>query len=129
MLRMNDQLDTLKGKDRHDTDGSLSLGLEEASGRVDVPVYVSASFRVEKTIFMKGLDGRTTTERVSEGTMIWEILDDWMTELDMMLLSSRGSLIAVGWSGALCLWVLVGSCIWLFCMVTKVLMLILSNLL
>ena len=36
----DDQLDTLKGKDRHDTDGSLSLGSGEASGRVDVPVSV-----------------------------------------------------------------------------------------
>ena len=85
------QLDTLKGKDRHDTDGSLSLGLGEASGRVDQAlrspqsVVVNQSLRVEKTIFKKGLDGRTTTHRVSEGTMIWEILDDWMIELDMMI--------------------------------------------
>ena len=90
-----------KGKDGHDTDGGLSLGLGEASGRVDVPVsvtklidqalrspqsvVVNQRLRVEKTIFMKGLDGRTTTHRVSEGTMIWEILDDWMIELDMMI--------------------------------------------
>ena len=62
-----------KGKDGHDTDGSLSLGLEVASGRVDVPVsvmklidpairspqsvVVNRCLRVEKTIFMKGLDG------------------------------------------------------------------------
>ena len=31
-----------KGKDRHDTDGGLSLGFGEASGRVDVPVSVGA---------------------------------------------------------------------------------------
>ena len=31
-----------KGKDRHDTDGSLFLGLGEASGRVDVPVSVGS---------------------------------------------------------------------------------------
>ena len=90
-----------KGKDRHDTDGSLSLGLWEASGRVDVPVsvlkpidpairspqsvVVNRCLRVEKTIFMKGLDGRTTTHRVSEGTMIWEILDDWMIGLDVVI--------------------------------------------
>ena len=90
-----------KGKDGHDTDGSLSLGMGEASGRVDVPVsvkqlvdkairspqsvVVNQSLRVEKTIFLKGLDGRTTIHRVSEGTMIWEILDDWMIELDVMI--------------------------------------------
>ena len=34
---------------------------------------------------MKGLDGRTTTHRVSEGTMVRKILDDWMIELDMMI--------------------------------------------
>ena len=62
-----------KGKDRHDTDGRLSLGLGEASRRVDVPVSVkqlvdkairspqsvvgNQSLRVEKTMFMKGSDG------------------------------------------------------------------------
>ena len=79
------QLYTVKGKDRHDTDGSLSLGSREASRRVDVPVsvtklvdqafrspqsfVVNQSLRVGKTIsiFMKGLDGRTTSHRVSEG--------------------------------------------------------------
>ena len=70
-----------KGKDRHDTDGSLSLGFGEASGRVDVPVsvnnlidaafrspqsvVVNQSLRVEGVIFVKGLDGRTTIHRVS----------------------------------------------------------------
>ena len=48
-------------------------------------VIVNQSLRVEKTIFVKGLDGRTTTHRVSEGTMIWEILDGWMIELDMTI--------------------------------------------
>ena len=37
-----------KGKDRHDTDGSLSLGFREASGRVDVPVSVGALLSAEK---------------------------------------------------------------------------------
>ena len=32
-----------KGKDRHDTDGSQSLGLGEASRRVDVPVSVGVA--------------------------------------------------------------------------------------
>ena len=32
-LAFGDQLDTFKGKDGHDTDGSLSLGSGEASGR------------------------------------------------------------------------------------------------
>ena len=46
---------------------------------------MNQSLRVEKTISMKGLDGRTTSHRVSEGTMVWEILDDWMTGLDVMI--------------------------------------------
>ena len=95
------QLDIVKGKDGHDTDGSLSLGSGEASGRVDVPVsvtklddpayrssqsvVVNQSLRVEKTIFMKGLDGRTTIHRVSDDMMIGEILDDWMIGLDVMI--------------------------------------------
>ena len=37
-----------KGKGRHDTDGSLSLGLGEASGRVHVPVSVDALPSAEK---------------------------------------------------------------------------------
>ena len=95
------QLDIVKGKDGHDTDGSLSLGSGEASGRVDVPVsvtklddpayrspqsvVVNQSLRVEKTIFMKGLDGRTTIHKVSDDMMIGEILDDWMIGLDVMI--------------------------------------------
>ena len=92
-----------KGEDRHDTDGSLSLGEEKASGRVDVPVgvqqhlavdgtfrssqsvAVNQSFRVEKTIFTKGLDGHTTTHRVSSDTMIWEILGGQMNEIDVVV--------------------------------------------
>ena len=82
-----------KGKDRHDTDGSLSLGLGEAYGRVDVPVSVMKLIdqairspqSVVRVIFLKGLDGRTTVHRVSDGTMMWEILDDWMFELDVMI--------------------------------------------
>ena len=35
------EFDMIKGKDRHDFDGSLSLGKGEASGRVDVPVGVT----------------------------------------------------------------------------------------
>ena len=35
------EYDSFKGKDRHDTDGSLSLGKGKASGRVDVPVGVT----------------------------------------------------------------------------------------
>ena len=72
-----------KVKDRHDTDGSLSLGLREASGRVDVPVSVDALLSAEtfcrseqsvalvtrgscvvKTIFVKGVDGNTVVHRV-----------------------------------------------------------------
>ena len=88
-------------RDWHDIDGSLSLGSGKASGRVDVPVsvtklddpayrspqsvVVNQSLRVEKTIFMKGLDGRTTIHRVSDDMMIGEILDDWMIGLDVMI--------------------------------------------
>ena len=70
-LAFDDQLDTSKGKDRHDTDGSLSVGSGEASGRVDVPVsvkklvvqairspqsvVVNQSLRVERTIFYEGV--------------------------------------------------------------------------
>ena len=100
-LHLHEDHVNFKGKDRHDTDGSLSLGLGEASGRVDVAVsvmklidpafrspqsvVVNQSLRVEKTIFMKGLDGRTTIHRVSDDTMIWEIFDDWMFGLDVMI--------------------------------------------
>ena len=102
--------DEFKGKDRHGTDGSLSLGFGEASGRVDVPVsaynlidaafrspqsvVVNQSLRVEKTIFMKGLDGRTTIHRVSDDMMIGEILDDWLIGLDVMI-SFNGKVIGM----------------------------------
>ena len=105
-----DEHDEFKGKDRHGTDGSLSLGFGEASGRVDVPVsadnlidaafrspqsvVVNQSLRVEKTIFMKGLDGRTTIHRVSDDMMIGEILDDWLIGLDVMI-SFNGKVIGM----------------------------------
>ena len=79
-----------KGKDRHDTDGSLSLGLREASGRVDVPVSVGALLSAEKfcrseqsvalvtpgscvakTIFVKGWMGHSGTPGC-RGTLLWE---------------------------------------------------------
>ena len=47
-LAFDDQRDTSKGKDRHYTDGSLSLGMGEASGRVDVSVGVDVLFSSEK---------------------------------------------------------------------------------
>ena len=99
-----------KGKDRHDTDGSLSLGLGKASGRVDVPVsvnklidsafrspqsvVVNQSLRVEKNIFVKGVDGRSTIHRVSDDMMIGEILADWMVGLDVMI-SFNGKVIGM----------------------------------
>ena len=87
--------------DRTTSISSLSLGLGEASGRVDVPVsvkqlvdkairspqsvVVNQSLRVEKTIFTRGLDGHTTTHRVSEDTKIWEILGERLNEMDVMI--------------------------------------------
>ena len=53
-------------------------------------VVVNQSLRVEKNYFLKGLDGRTTTHRVSEGTMVWELLDDWMIRLVMMISFNGG---------------------------------------
>ena len=86
--------DSFKGKDRHDTDGSLSLGKGKASGRVDVPVGVNASLNAEmiyrsgqsvalvtpgscvvKTIFVKGVDGNTVVHRVHEHTVVGDLLD------------------------------------------------------
>ena len=77
---------SFKGKDKHDADGSLSLGSREASGRVDVPVSVGALLSAEKfcrsgqsvalvtpcscvakTIFVKEVDGNGST-----GTLLWE---------------------------------------------------------
>ena len=57
-------------------------------------VVVNQSLRVEKTIFMKGLDGRTTIHRVSDDMMIWEILDDRMFGLNMVI-SFNGKLVGV----------------------------------
>ena len=76
------ECDSFKGKDGHDTDGSLSLGKGKASGRVDVPVGVNAFLSAEtfcrsgqsvalvtrgsfvvKTIFVKGVDGNTVVHR------------------------------------------------------------------
>ena len=69
-----------KGKDRRDTDGSLSLGLREAFGRVDVSVIVDALLSAEKfcrseqsvvkTIFVKGVDGNTVVHRVQGHTVV-----------------------------------------------------------
>ena len=83
-----------KGKDRHDSDGSLSLGLGEASGRVDVPVSVGVLLHSEKvfrssqsvavvtpgscvvkTICVKGVDGSTRVHRVKGHTEVRELLD------------------------------------------------------
>ena len=83
-----------KGKDGHDTDGSLSLGKGKASGRVDVPVGVNAFLNaaticrseqsvalvtpgscVAKTIFVKGVDGNTVVHRVKGHTVVGDLLD------------------------------------------------------
>ena len=88
------EYDSFKGKDRHDTDGSLSLGKGKASGRVDVPVGVNAFLNdatlyrsqqsvalvtpgscVVKTIFVKGVDGNTVVHRVHEHTVVGDLLD------------------------------------------------------
>ena len=80
---------SFKGKDGHDTDGSLSLGKGKASGRVDVPVGVNAVLNAEmicrsgqsvalvtpgscvaKTIFVKGWMG-TQWYTGSTGTLLW----------------------------------------------------------
>ena len=85
---------SFKGKDGHDTDGSLSLGKGKASGRVDVPVGVNAFLSAEtffrsgqsdalvtpgscvvKTIFVKGVDGNTVVHRVHEHTVVGDLLD------------------------------------------------------
>ena len=89
------------GKDGHDTDGSLSLGKGKASGYVDVPVGVTELLSsvmacrspqsvalvtprscVEKTIFVKGVEGNTMVHRV-KGFTAWELIDGsadvWVT--------------------------------------------------
>ena len=73
-LAEDGQLYIGKGKDRHDTDGSLSLGLGEASGRVDVPVSVTKlidpAFRSPQSVVVNQSLRVTTTHRVSDDTMI-----------------------------------------------------------
>ena len=96
------ECDSFKGKEGHDTDGSLSLGKGKASGQVDVPVGVNAFFNAEmicrsgqsvalatpgscvvKTIFVKGVDGHTVVHRVHEHTVVGDLLacteDVWVT--------------------------------------------------
>ena len=63
------------------------------------------------------------------GVGVFSVSGALVSFLLLLLPSSRGSLTAGGRSGVRCRWVLVGLCIWLFCMVTRVLMLILSSLL
>ena len=91
------QLDTFKGWDGHSIDGSPSLGKGQATRRVDVPVDATAtSFgyvdvapqsvvlvnlgshveKNEKTIFVKGVEGKTKVRRVRDTTQIWELLDE-----------------------------------------------------
>ena len=96
------QLDAFKGWDGHSIDGSPSLGKGEATGRVDVPVdAIANSFgyvgvaplhrspqsvvlvnlgshveNKEKTIFVKGVEGKTKVRRVVDTTQIWELLDE-----------------------------------------------------
>ena len=87
----------------HSIDGSPSLGKEQATGRVDVPVGatkllppsplliplcntspqcvvfvhpVSHVEKKEKTVFVKGVEGRSKVRRVLDSTQIWELLDD-----------------------------------------------------
>ena len=43
---------------------------------------------------MKELDGRTTTHRVSDDTMIWEIFGDWMLGVDVMI-SFNGKVVGI----------------------------------
>ena len=100
-----------KGKDGHDTDGSLFLGKGKASGRVDVPVGVNASLGAEtffrsgqsvalvtpgscvvKTTFVKGVDGNTVVHRVHEHTVVGDLLD--FTE-DVWV-TNKGKLVQLG---------------------------------
>ena len=88
-----------KGWDGHNTDGSLSLGKGEASGRVDVPVGVAQQVislvdvnntpqqrspvaslaaprsHVERTVFVAGLEGKTKVHKVGGSTEVWELLE------------------------------------------------------
>ena len=84
----------IKGKDRHDTDGSLSLGKGKASGRVDVPVAVNAFLSAEtfcrsgqsvalvtpgscvvKTIFCEGGGWEHSGTQVHKHTVVGDLLD------------------------------------------------------
>ena len=91
-----------KGWDGHSIDGSPSLGKGQATGRVDVPVdaiatsfgYVDVALlhrspqcvvlvnqgshveKKEKTVFVKGVEGKTRVRRVVDSTQIWELLDE-----------------------------------------------------
>ena len=78
-----------KGKDRHGTDGSLSLRFGKASGRVDVlsvsaccsALRRSAGLRSlswllrRESDFVKGVDGSTRVHRVKGQTVVGELLD------------------------------------------------------
>ena len=72
------EYDSFKGKDRHDIDGSLSLGLGQATGRVDVPVGVNASLNAEmiyrsgqSVALVAGLHGGCV------GHVQWEVGSTW----------------------------------------------------
>ena len=66
----------------------------QQADRCSQSVVVNQSLRVEKNIFVKGVDGRTTIHRVSDDMMIGEILDDWMVGLDVMV-SFNGKVIGM----------------------------------
>ena len=91
-LHLHEDLVDFKGKDGHDTDGSLSLGMGEASGRVDVPVsvkqlvdkairspqsvVVNQSLRVEKKkLFSEGFGW----EHLAGGKVVG--IDDTMSDI------------------------------------------------
>ena len=95
------QHDTFKGWDGHSIDGSPSRDKGQASGRLDVPVDATAMIfdnvdvaplhrssqsvvlvnlgshveKIMKTVFVKGVDGKTKVRRVSDTTQIWEVLE------------------------------------------------------
>ena len=90
-----------KGWDGHSIDSGPSLGQGQATGRVDISVdaveratvlmlpllhrspqcvvLVNPGSHVEKkekTVFVKGVEGKTRVRRVVDSTQIWELLDD-----------------------------------------------------
>ena len=101
-LEDDGDLVTFKGWDGHSIDGSPSLGKRQATGRVDVPVdaiatsfgYVDVALlhrspqcvvlvnqgsdveKKEKTVFVKGVEGKTRVRRVVDSVQIWELLDE-----------------------------------------------------